>query len=145
MLRTSKTNKGQTMSNEPDYVYSDDNEFFNYDSLGDALDCVDTGETVTIYKGVKVPLLASRFFNADTIIENMAESAYEDYYELAEHWGIEEVDNETSKELEKQLEQVIDAWADKHNLQPTWYAVKDVQELKIRVLNDDGDYEIIKD
>ena len=133
------------MRNEQDYVYSDDNEIFNYDSLEDALDCVDTGETVTIYKGVKVPCRASQFVNADTIIENIAITAYDDYFELAEDWAIEYVDSETTKELEKQLELVIDAWADKHNLQPTWNMVKDVQELKIRVLNDDGDYEIIKD
>ena len=132
------------MSDDQNYVYSDNNEIFNYDSLEDALDCVDAGETVTIYKGVTSERHASHFVYANAFIDDIAERAYEECGEFAEDWLVC-VEQEQIKELEKQLEAAVDAWADKHKLQPTWYMVKDVQELKIKVLNDEGDYEIIED
>lgn len=73
---------------------------------------------------------ASRFFpDAQSVIENMQESTYDDYGESADDW-LSDVTRDQRAELHEALAKAVDEWADKHGLQPTFFTVKNVEAVR---------------
>lgn len=68
--------------------------------------------------------------DADTVIEKMSESAYEDAG--AEDY-LDGVDRKARKELEKSLRRVVAKWVDKHNLWPKFFEIEDVIEIDLPI------------
>ena len=120
-----------------DIYYSTDEEVYNHDCINDAIDDFEIGEIVTVYQGESVQKKASDFvyFDSDSLVEN----ACDNVGEYAEGW----LTNTKEEELDLQtmVKAAVDAWADKHRKQPTFYGVKNIKEIKVKVLAD-GEYEL---
>jgi len=114
--------------------YSTDNELFNYDNLRDAAEyafdypSVKVGDIATIFAGEAVRFSASCFIR--DIVDEMNELAYESAGEIAEGYPV--CTEEQSKELMASVSNAVDAWADKHNIQPTFYSVSNVKTIKVK-------------
>ena len=122
-------------------VYSTNGEEFNYDfeeAVERAFDEFDVkvGDTITIYSGEKVQKKASDFVTY--ISEAMSEGAYEELPEWCDTWP--DSTKEQDSELEAAMRKLVDEWADKHNLQPTFYGVTNTRELNLILTSDDGDF-----
>lgn len=119
--------------------YSTDECAYNCDSIEEAIQDTEIGETITIYQGQGVRKRASDFchFDSDTLVDH----AIDNIGEFAEGWL------STSKEQELDLNAMVsaavDEWADKHNLQPGFYGIKNKKELLVRVVSE-YNYEIIE-
>ncbi len=132
-----------------DIYYSTDEETFNYESLDEALcgifecdDILNVGSVVTVYSGEPITNKASGYLSGN-LVEDMQERAYDDAGEFAEDYlsgaGIEE-----QNELLKELSDVVDKWADKHKLQPTFYGIKNQKEISVKIINiETGNYEVL--
>ena len=67
---------------------------------------------------------------AHVVLDQLAEDAYEEAGEHAEKF-LQHVEKEHEEELEKELNQVIKTWMKKHKYEPTFYTVKNVEEIKV--------------
>jgi 3,4-dihydroxy-2-butanone 4-phosphate synthase len=121
-----------------DIYYSTDEEVFNYDCIEEAIEDFETGETVTIYQGEAARRSASSYchFDADSLTENAVDNAGE----FAEGWPGASASQEI--ELLKMVREAVDKWADKHKLQPAFYGVKNIKEVRVKVLSG-SEYELI--
>ena len=102
--------------------WSDNNEDFNCDDLGDLLDNNDeltVGSVV--YVGDAVPPKTSDLFDAEDAIELMGERAYEIGGEYGDSYP------DVTPEATEELEAVIAAWINKH-AKPTFYTVRNVRQ-----------------
>ena len=59
----------------------------------------------------------------DEMWERIGEQAFEQAGEAAEDWPPQKL----SAEAEKDFADMLDAWAERHGLQPKWYAVEDIE------------------
>lgn len=103
--------------NQP-YEFIEDNEL----SVGDIF-----------YAGMKQELKPSQFFDVDTLIEQLHESAYCDYGEIAEDYLFD-----LSKGKRKELENKISEILDKVLPTPNCYNVIDTREYRIVKIDDDN-------
>ena len=76
----------------------------------------------TYYKGTSYTPKPSSLFNLDRAIENMEESAYDEYGEWSEDF--------TSGTDFKELEKLIDNWLDE-NVKVKFFAVKDIVQKSV--------------
>jgi hypothetical protein len=120
------------MKNQPDYCYSTDEEIFHNDLDGVKDDAWNNnpnlyiGDTVTIYRGVRVPKTHADYLSADDVIEQMAMSAYDDLNEFTD--GYLENINEPMKEAFKKH---MLKWLDLQVPQPHFFGVKDVEPFDV--------------
>lgn len=125
-------------------VYSKDEVDYVYDEIHDLI-CdwlgsgeVKAGEVVEIYEAETERVKAS-VLNFG-MLEAMSESAYEDFEGIEDWPGLSD---EIVSELETEVGKVIDSWADKHNVQPKYLRILNPKKLKVKILDDSGDYEIL--
>ena len=125
------------MSGKEEILYSaiEDNWFScsedKEDTISYALDEYDDNqisemEKVTIYKGVKKKQSFNQFLNVSQILENINESACECCGEVAEDYL-----TYLPQEVEDDLEKVINDWHTRHNLEPTFYMIEDIEPIEV--------------
>ena len=117
--------------------YSTDEETFNADSIHECICDFAVGETVTIYQGESAPKSASDFVHFDS--DSMTENAVDNVGEYAEGWPT--TSKKEEQDLQLMVKNAVDAWADKHKKQPAFYGIRDVKEIRVKVLAD-GEYEL---
>lgn len=81
---------------------------------------------VTIYKGVQKTQHFKYYFKVEDLLESIREYAYNECGEFAEDYL-----QALPQEVIDDLENVVCKWADKHKLNPTWFMVEDVVEVKV--------------
>lgn len=117
--------------NEDDY----EGEFPTREAaLGEAVALYDLAPGASVWTGeVVLASPASRFFRSvDHLIEDMQENAYDEAGEHADRF-LENVSDAQSDELDAEIKKVIDAWADKHKLHPTFFTVTAVEQHTVAV------------
>ena len=45
--------------------------------------------------------------------------------------------------MDQVVEAAINAWADKHDLQPAFYSVTNAKEIRVELLDEEGNYKIL--
>lgn len=92
--------------------YSRNGEEFNHTELSDLLEEMagdgDLNEGAEYWEAEARHMEAADFFDAETVIENAAERAYEEGGDYAEDFG------DVSKEAVAELDALLTAWANKH-------------------------------
>ena len=68
--------------------------------------------------------------DVDFILENVAENTTEEVGEVGEDY-LCDVDNEHSSELEEKLNEVLFAWMKKYKYEPTFFMMKNIQEIEL--------------
>ncbi len=81
---------------------------------------------VTIYKGVEKKQNFNQFLNVSQILENINEAAYERCGE-----GVEDYLTYLPQEVEDDLEKVINDWHTRHNLEPTFFMIEDIEPVEV--------------
>ena len=130
----------------PDKCYSTNNEDFVYNEMDDALmSAFDDPETkigtiVTVYEGDPVRFKAGDFtgFTLDTITN----TAYDEGGDYAGYY-LDQVTKEQEADLDKRIADVVNQWADDYGLQPTFYRVANIKEIRAKLISDSGEYEIL--
>ncbi len=140
------------MSNEK--IYSVDDETYDFDEIEYVIDfaidgagSIKKGDILTVYEGERHKFKASDFFaGLECMIEGMSELAYEAVgEEAADDWP-DIKDEKIVTDLRVGINKAINIWASKNNLEPRFFCAKDIKEIKVKILSDDGsEYEIIKD
>lgn len=107
-----------------DKVYSTDSEWFQYDELVALIrdKGLQTGDLV--YEGQSEPVKASKLFDADDLVDMLADRMYDEVGECSDGWPF--VTKEILEEVNKELQQIID----KH-FPPNFYRVVNVQQYEI--------------
>jgi hypothetical protein len=117
-------------------------EEFTLDYLGDEpLD----GMILEIHEGTLVPYTAGDFVGyASHMIDDMRESAYDIAMEWSDSW-LDSVSSAQENGLDRVVKLVVDAWADKHDLQPKFFTVDRTRKIKIRLIEEGTNYELVGD
>lgn len=133
------------MKDNMNKCYSANEEDFSFDSLDEAAaeawndrEEQSVGDVITIWEGDKVELFASRF--TPSMAEYLTERAYEENGEYVESWKFSE---EEEKSLQDAVDAAVDEWATKNNMHPKFYKVRNVVPIQVRLINEEGGYEII--
>jgi len=127
-----------------EYYYSTNEEEFSYDNLhGAVIDVLGSkgwkvGDIVSVWRGEPSPFRASYF--VPTMADQLTERASDEMGEHADGWEFSKQDLET---LQDAVEKAVDAWADTRNMHPKFFSVRNVVPIEVRVLDEDGEYEII--
>lgn len=101
-------------------------------------------DTVTIDEADVSKYRASDFLEeASYVLEKVVEDAYERAGDFAEGW-LENVSKAATDELDKKLKTVFDEWAVKHKLEPHFWNVCNIKEIKVREVDDPRQYVIIE-
>jgi len=130
----------------PDIYYSTDEEIFNTEDMREAADSVfdyvdvKVGDIRVIHSGEAVKFSASSFVREMT--EDMGERAYDEVGEHAIDWP--DCNKKQQDELESTVNQAVDSWANKYNLHPRFWGIKNIKEIKLKFVGGDDDfYEVI--
>ena len=121
-----------------DYVYSDNEEVF-IDEIEDLVDEMAVGETKTMWRGTRSIRRCSDFLDVGDLLDLMSTRADDECGEFADGYLIS-VDDECSVELERQIKELLDRWADKHNIQPHWFTVKGSEPFLVTRLDESGSF-----
>ena len=126
-----------------EYRYSTDEEFFNFESEEECLDSIINnsndslpdliGQEVVFWKGKIVEQKSSDFvttYEVDSFLEALNERANSECGESAEDFAYN-----VPKEAQEELLKFMEEWSDKH-LQCWFYAVTDVEEVKVVITQD---------
>lgn len=117
--------------------YSTNEESFNYDDIHDAAEDalydLKVGDTATIWVGEKEDNKASDFVR--DITEDMGERAYDDIGEVSDMWPDSTVLQ--NEELQQAVDKLVDEWANKYNLHPTFFKITNVKKLTLELTNAD--------
>jgi len=113
----------------PSYAYSYDQEHYHgeFTTREDAAAEGFAGdeEAETVWTGEMVePALAP---NAECLIEQMANDATDDGGDAADDY-LSHIPKEAKEELQSELQALWDRWEAKHNLDPDWFTVVNIQE-----------------
>lgn len=110
----------------PDECWSYDGESFCYGSLSELIDNhrgdLEVGQDV--HFGTKLSYGASRFFNADEILENARDSACD----IGGEWAEDYLDDVTTED-KAALQAALDAWASKFQI--SFYGVENIRDYTI--------------
>ena len=127
--------------------YSRDEEDYSYDSHEEAAQYVwendgefKVGDTITLWEADAVPIKASRF--TPSMSEYLTEAAYEHIREYSDSWQFTEAQE---KDLQEAVDRLVDEWADKNDMQPRFYDVRNPKPFLVRFTNEDGDCEIVEE
>lgn len=125
--------------------YSTDEECFNDNEIDDVIeefiansDCP-AGGIFTVYEGDATLWKASDFLPTN-LVETLAENTYEEAGEYAAGWP--PYTPEQAADLQQRIEDVVDQWADDYGLQPKFFRVENVRQITVKLLNEQGEYEI---
>lgn len=132
--------------------YSTNEEEYNYDTLEEAAEYVfdnpdlPVGTVRSVWGGEPVRKKAGDYFpkRYSPIIEILTDNACEECGEFVEGW-LSKIKPEQEAELTALVKAAVNEWADKHNLHPTFYAVENTREIKLRLLDEKGAWEIVGD
>lgn len=125
--------------------YSTNNEDFNYNCPEDAIDDVigysnlQIGSVFSIYEGEAVRWEAGDFADAFPV-DSLVDRAYDEVGEYADDWPNCTIEQE--KDLVWRIKDMVNEWADENNLQPNFYRIKNVREIKVKLLDENGNYEV---
>jgi len=120
-------------SDEPEFVYSLDEEIF-YDDLDEVMDMVnddmdnEPGDRVVIYRGTPVKVTHSNFIKDMNIISLLQEMAYEEDGEMAEDY-LSDVTNEDEEFIIDMLISIMN----KKAKQPNYFRVDNIQPMTVTV------------
>lgn len=130
-----------------DRMYSINGEDFNYTQIDYAVEDVfydkevAVGATITVYEGTVVNFKAGKFAPS-FVLDELNSAACDDCGDDAVgEWP--DCEKAVEVDLEEMVAAAIDAWADRHNLQPTFGGIENVKELSVRKLSDDGNFEVV--
>lgn len=116
------------MTKEHEIVWSVDQENFNYDSLGDALAILDGMDELAVGRivwfGEAEKPNPVKYFDADDLLEEVGNRAYDDGGEHAEDYP------DVSDEAKAELGQFLSDWLTKH-CQPSFWRVNNPKEYTI--------------
>jgi hypothetical protein len=103
--------------------WSLDEAEFRYSSLCDLIDCNDGELHVgqTVYVADQVPADYESFFDADDLVDRLAEVAYDNHGEYAEGWP-----PTIKQEAKDEFNAFVAAWIEKH-CPPSFYGVENVR------------------
>lgn len=73
-----------------------------------------------------IEVTASTYF-LDDIADGLRDAAWDEMGDYSEGW-LDNVTAEQRRELDKGIAAVIDAWASKHDLQPRFFDIQNIQE-----------------
>lgn len=115
-----------TAEKEEVYSVGDDEAITPYDTPKEALESVrddlTAGEIVTVIQWRESSWRPE--IDAEKLLENFEEDAYEDGDDASEYWG-ERIESESMAtaraELEQRLNAVLQDWIDEHKLDADWY------------------------
>lgn len=135
------------MSDQPEKCYSTDGESFTHDTAEDAFEdeisganlCV--GESIVVFEGDKAPHSVKNWI--PDIAEEIGNRAYEDASEWADSFP--DCTPEQSEELQREVETVVLAWLERHSLEPTFYRVENIKEIRAEIVGAEGKYQRIYD
>ena len=123
-------------------VYSTNEEIYSYSDLDECVtNFIDeiseedfkVGYIFSVYEGVSSHYKASDFAPS-YICEGMGERADDECHEdYAGEWP--DASKEQELELLVEVKKLIDGWADKHDLHPKFYRVRDTGEISIKITN----------
>lgn len=85
-------------------------------------------KTVTIYKGVKKQQNFEQFFDVSWLLERINENAYETCGEVADDYLMT-----LDKSIEDELTTLVKRWVVKHNLEPTFFMIEDIEEVEFNI------------
>lgn len=130
--------------------YSTDEEKYIYDTIEEAVECVfddpdlPAGTVISIWEGEPVKRKAGDYFPTGDglIIEILTDNAYEECGDFAEGW-LGKATPEQEAELTALIKQAVNEWADKHNLHPKFYTAENTREIKLRLLDERGAWEVV--
>lgn len=126
--------------------YSINGEEFNYTELEDAIrDAFDdarmkVGNTVTIFEADAELWKAGCFADAFPV-DTLCNRAYDEAGEYADNWP--DCDKDQEADLEQRIKDVVNQWADDYGLQPNFWQVSNVKKLNVKMLTEEGQYEIL--
>lgn len=130
--------------------YSEKGENFNFVSIEDLArqliddETVRIGDVVTIHRGEAIKRKAGEYMQGCGYdIDEMICNAYDDCGEYAEGW-LSGLKKDVISELEDSIKTAVNLWADKHDLHPTFYTVVNTDEVKIKIVDDNGGYEMMQ-
>lgn len=109
------------------YCYSTDEEYFvgNFDTREEALqegrDCEEPG--TAIYTGLSCPRSFMSYFDTENFLDWISDNAQEEVGDVADGWL-----KKVSEEALGELRGFLAGWAEKHGLNPKFFAVERVEE-----------------
>jgi hypothetical protein len=115
------------------YCYSTDNEYFkgSFDTLKEAVaDCIgDSREPFDFEIGTtQGTKKASYYLDTKSLVESMGERAYDSCRDSAEDFMVQ-IGKEAISDLNTQLSVIVDVWADKYGLHPTFWEVENIRKV----------------
>lgn len=140
----SRSSESPNDSDKMKKCYSTNEEDFNHDSVGEAIDSLldenylRTGETTTIWEGDARQHPASYYLG--DVADMMMEQAADLCGEYADSW---EFSRAQSGSLREVVSAAVDQWATENNMQPHFYTVENVVPLTVRFTDDKGAFEIL--
>jgi len=114
-----------------DKVYSLDGErYFDWEDIIEQIKSEhDIGEVICLYEADQVNHNNDEFINSHQILENIAESACDEYYELAEDYN----DKVRAIVDKSELELLISDWLKFKGVTPEFFSVENVKETEYTV------------
>lgn len=92
---------------------------------------VDKIQKVNMYEGELEPKSFVDYLCVDSILERMQEWAYDDVGDFARDYL-----DDVTDEMKEELDVIICAWANKHNLSPKFFHVRNVKEVSFDIPED---------
>lgn len=85
-------------------------------------------DSMTLYKGRVLQPKLSDFFDVKIVLDEISSNAFDTCGEWSEDYLYD-----VTQEQEDELTSLITSWADKHNLNPKWFMVEDVEEVEFEI------------
>lgn len=85
-------------------------------------------DSMTLYKGKVLQPKLSDFLQGDFLLEEVSTLAYDTCGE----WAIDYLKDVTNDKI-KELDDLVSSWADKHNLNPNWFMIEDIEEVEFEI------------
>lgn len=108
-----------------EYCYSNDEESFNYDCIGDLInDISDVGDPIGLiyWRGEKVELTHAECIDVDSFLEQCDERAYEEIGDIYDNCF-----SDITGAEKRELEELITSWAKNRVKLPYWKVINIVE------------------
>jgi hypothetical protein len=127
--------------------YSWDEETFNCDLIDEAVECavenddqIKVGDCICVYSGESEPVDIKSY--VPDIMGNISEASYDDCGEWADNFPDAKI--EVEREIQAAVENLVAELFHKHKLMPSFYKVKNVKTIEVRINNvDQVSFEVI--
>ncbi len=127
-------------------VYSNNQEEYCHDSAEEAGEALwnfsesKVGDIIIVWEGETVRHYAESF--VPNMADALTEAAYDEVGEWSDGW---EFSKEEAQSLQAAVEKTVEEWADANKMQPDFYSVTDVKEIKVRFVNEEGKCEVVEE